>query len=61
MDIQVKLFATLRDRAGSSHVTVELPDKATVAVLLERLAATPPQPAPPLATRVGAINHGFAL
>ena len=61
MDIQVKLFATLKDRAGSSHVTVDLPDEATVSVLLDRLAAAQPKLAPALATCVVAINQEFAF
>jgi molybdopterin synthase catalytic subunit len=61
MDIQVKLFATLKDRAGSSHVTVNLPDEATVSVLLDRLAAAQPKLAPALATCVVAINQEFAF
>lgn len=61
MVIQVKLFATLKDRAGSSHLTVELPDDATVSVLLDRLAATRPKLAPAIATCVVAINQEFAF
>src|SRR5512139_41314 len=61
MVIQVKLFATLKDRAGSSHLTVELPDDATVSVLLDRLAETQPKLAPAIATCVVAINQEFAF
>jgi MoaE-MoaD fusion protein len=61
MDIQVKLFATLRDRAGSSRVSVELPDDATVAVLLDRLTAGQPKLAPSLASCVVAVNQEFAF
>jgi molybdopterin synthase catalytic subunit len=61
MDIQVKLFATLRDRAGGSHVNVDLPDDATVAVLLERLTATQPKLASSIATCVVAVNQEFAF
>ncbi len=61
MDIQVKLFATLKDRAGGSPVTVELPDEATVATLLDRLGQTQPKLAPALATCLVAINQEFAF
>jgi molybdopterin converting factor subunit 1 len=61
MDIQIKLFATLKDRVGNSHVTVELPDGATVSVLLDRLAAAQPKLAPSIATCVVAVNQEFAL
>ena len=33
MDIQIKLFATLRDRAGANQVEVDLPDDATVSLV----------------------------
>jgi molybdopterin synthase catalytic subunit len=61
MDIQVKLFATLRDRIGSSHVTVDLPADATVSMLLDRLAAAQPKLEPYLATCVVAVNQEFAF
>lgn len=61
MDIQVKLFATLKDRVGSSHVNVALPDDATVSVLLDRLAATQPKLAAAIATCVVAVNQEFAF
>ena len=61
MNIQIKLFATLKDRAGSSQVEVDLPDGATVATLLERLAQTQPKLAPALATSLVAVNHEFAF
>jgi molybdopterin converting factor subunit 1 len=61
MDIQVKLFATLKDRAGSGHVNVALPDDATVAVLLDRLARAHPKLAPALPTCLVAVNQEFAF
>jgi molybdopterin converting factor subunit 1 len=61
MDIQVKLFATLKDRVGSSHVNIDLPDDATVSVLLDRLAATQPKLVPSIATCVVAVNQEFAF
>jgi MoaE-MoaD fusion protein len=61
MDIQVKLFATLKDRVGSPHVNIDLPDDATVSVLLDRLAAAQPKLAPAIATCVVAVNQEFAF
>ncbi len=61
MDIQVKLFATLKDHTGSSRVNVELPEDATVSVLLDRLAAAQPRLAPSIATCVVAVNQEFAF
>ena len=61
MNIQVKLFATLKDRAGSPQVTVELPDEATVAALLDRLARSQPKLASALPTCLVAVNREFAF
>jgi molybdopterin converting factor subunit 1 len=61
MELQVKLFATLKDRIGRPHVNVDLPEDATVSVLLDRLAAAQPKLAPSLATCVVAINQEFAF
>jgi MoaE-MoaD fusion protein len=61
MNLQVKLFATLKDRAGSSAVSIELPDETTVSGLLDRLAAAQPKLAPALPTCLVAINQEFAF
>jgi molybdopterin synthase catalytic subunit len=41
--ISVRLFAGLRERAGASHVEVELPDEAVVADLLDAMGLAPGQ------------------
>ena len=41
MKVSVRLFAGLRERAGSRYIDVELPDGANVADLLAAMAATP--------------------
>ena len=41
MTVTVRLFAILRERAGSDSVEIELPAGATVADAFERLAAAP--------------------
>ncbi|MBS1889440.1 MAG: molybdenum cofactor biosynthesis protein MoaE [Actinobacteria bacterium] len=41
MTVTVRLFAILRERAGRDSVEIELPEGATVADALERLAAVP--------------------
>jgi molybdopterin converting factor subunit 1 len=61
MNLQVKLFATLKDRAGSPTVSIELPDEVTVSVLLDRLAAAQPKLAPALPTCLVAVNQEFAF
>ena len=53
MVVSVRLFAGLRERAGSSHVDVELPDGATVADLLAVLELAP-------RSCVAAINREYA-
>ena len=53
MVVSVRLFAGLRERAGSSHVDVELPDDATVADLLAALELSP-------RSCVAAINREYA-
>ena len=41
MKVSVRLFAGLRERAGSRYIEVELPDGANVSDLLAAMAATP--------------------
>ena len=53
MLVSVRLFAGLRERAGASHVDVELPDDATVADLLAALELAP-------RSCVAAINREYA-
>jgi MoaE-MoaD fusion protein len=61
MNVRIKLFATLKDRAGSNHVEIDLPDDATVAILLDRLALAQPKLAPSLPTSLVAVNQEFAF
>jgi len=53
MLISVRLFAGLRERAGSAHVDVELPDDATVGDLLAAMELAP-------RSCVAAINRVYA-
>ena len=53
MLISVRLFAGLRERAGSAHVDVELPDDATVGDLLAAMELAP-------RSCVAAINREYA-
>jgi MoaE-MoaD fusion protein len=57
--ISVRLFAGLRERAGSDRIDVELPDDATVASLLAALAGTRVGPLQP-GQCVVAINREYA-
>jgi molybdopterin synthase catalytic subunit len=53
MLVTVRLFAGLRERAGSAYVDIELPDDATVADLLAALELAP-------RSCVAAINREYA-
>jgi molybdopterin converting factor subunit 1 len=61
MKLAVKLFATLKDRARASQVTVELAEGATVAALREKLAADFPALAQAISSCVVAVNQEFAF
>jgi len=61
MTVRVRLFAVLRERAGSDTVEVELGDGATVAEALEELAALPSLAEPLARIPVGmAVNRAYA-
>src|SRR5215211_9484820 len=53
MLVSVRLFAGLRERAGASHLEIELPDDATVADLLAAMELGP-------RSCVAAINREYA-
>jgi len=57
--ISVRLFAGLRERAGSRHVEVEVEEPATVEKLLEAMASTPVGPLAPRSCIV-AVNREYA-
>jgi molybdopterin synthase catalytic subunit len=59
MTVSVRLFAGLRERAGTDRLDVELPDGATVGELLDALAGTPVGPIGPRQCVV-AINREYA-
>lgn len=61
MEIRVRLFASLKDRAGHEHVTVQVDEPATVDSLRDALAADYPALAPALPTALVAVNQDFAF
>ncbi len=61
MEVRVKLFAALRDRAGAKEITAQLPDGSTVATLREYLAAAYTDLAPALELCIVAVNQQFAF
>ncbi len=60
MKVEVRLFATLRDKAGSGLVSVELAQPATAANLLAALAQAYPALAAALPVSLVAVNRVYA-
>jgi molybdopterin synthase catalytic subunit len=61
MKVSVRLFATLRERAGRDEVDLELPDGATVAEAMEALRGEPGLAEPLGRMRVAmAVNRDYA-
>ena len=56
MTVRIKLFAILRDHAGTSEFTLDLPDRATVSTAVERLVARHPALASHLPRCATAVN-----
>ena len=61
MKLKVRLFASLKDRAGGERVTVCVEEPVTVSTLKEVLATEYPALAPALATSLVAVNRDFAF
>ena len=61
MDLNVRLFATLRDRAGQNSVRVHVSSPATVQDLVEAIEVAYPKLAPSLPTVLVAIDKNFAF
>ncbi len=61
MQVTIRFFATLRERAGLNSTNLDLENGATVAALLERLAHEFPALEPSLSTTLVAINHEYAF
>jgi molybdopterin synthase catalytic subunit len=59
-ELKIRLFATLKDRAGSAHVTTPIPEPATVAGLLDQLAQQFPALAQALPTCLVSVNRAYA-
>lgn len=60
MELQVFLFAGLREAAGTRTLTVSLPAGASVSTLRARLGETHPALAPLLARAAVAVNQEYA-
>jgi len=60
MDVQILLFATLRDRAGTSRLTLTVDDPATVADVRKALIARYPVMDVNVEHAIASLNHDFA-
>ncbi|MCB9419281.1 MAG: molybdenum cofactor biosynthesis protein MoaE [Ardenticatenaceae bacterium] len=60
MKLQIRLFATLKDRAGRDRIEISLDEPATVQTLLDVLTAVHPNLAPILPSALVAVNKNFA-
>jgi molybdopterin synthase catalytic subunit len=62
VEVTVRFFATLRDRAGLESARIKLPDTAaTVPALLDQIADMFPATAPALPTAIVAVNHEYVF
>lgn len=59
--MKIRLFATLKERAGRAEIEVDVADGATIADLRTRIAADFPQLAALAARSVVAVDHEFAF
>ena len=60
MQLNVRLFALYRERAGRSTVSVTVPEGATVANLIDEVRRQLPSLAPPEVPIVVAVNTDYA-
>jgi molybdopterin converting factor subunit 1 len=58
--IKVLFFATLRDRAGTKSVEIEISDGSTVRELKENITLQFPSLGPSLKTVITSVNHEYA-
>ena len=60
IELEIKLFATLKERAGADQLELALPDDANVETLLAVAAASYPDLAPALPSSLVAVNKIYA-
>jgi molybdopterin synthase catalytic subunit len=60
MEVEIRLFATLKDRAGQGRVRIALSEPATVESLTQALATAYPALAPALPVALVAVNKAYA-
>ena len=59
MQVTIKLFAILREKAGVSTVSLDLPDGSTVTAALEKILASHPGLNQSLAKSACALNQAY--
>ncbi len=59
MRINVRLFALLKDRAGADHISLDLPEKSTIAHAVEELRHRLPALADHLNHIAFALNRSY--
>ena len=59
-EMSIRLFATLKDRAGQARVNIALNEPTAVSVFLDQLAAKYPQLATTLPSSLVAVNRTYA-
>jgi molybdopterin converting factor subunit 1 len=60
MELSIRLFATLKDRAGKPRIAVPLAHAMTVSELLDTIASSYPELATTLPSSLVAVNRTFA-
>lgn len=60
MKLEIRLFATLKERAGSDRIEISVEDPADVKALLEAVAEAHPDMAPVLPTVLVAVNKSYS-
>jgi molybdopterin synthase catalytic subunit len=60
MKVVVRLFASLKDKAQTDRLTIELPESATVADMQQQMMAAYPHLAQAVGASIVAVNQAFA-
>jgi molybdopterin converting factor subunit 1 len=61
MKVKLLFFATLRERAGTKSVEIEIPENATVRTMKDQVAHDYPSLNQSMETALISINHEFAF
>lgn len=61
MNLEIRLFATLKDRAGQARIQVTVPEPATVQSMLDAIADAHPQLRSNLESALVAVNGAYAF